>query len=149
MDLEYTKKAMIESGIPDSIAEYITVLNRSIVTLTDNDEVDESDSRLVLQNSDGSPNPNLTPKEYESLQDLSESELREKGYSLKKEKGVPQGASTSCGLSTLNLKELYLRYPDRLVGYADDGITTPKSCVEDPMISVPSAGVYINDEKSH
>ena len=155
----------MEIGVPLGIAEYLTKLNQSIVKLKSSDErddlVDETNDRMVLLNPDGTLNPNL-PDEVKmlfvnmDLAELKEDTLEEtssigqligKGYSLVKRIGIAQGGAISCGISTLNLKELYARYP-HLEMYADDGLYFPKKAGETPNLEVPLAGVSQALEKS-
>jgi hypothetical protein len=62
-------------------------------------------------------------------------------------KGVPQGASTSCGLSILNLDKLFDRHKSLLM-YADDGIIFPESEEEVELLDVEEAGVVKAEHKS-
>ena len=48
VDLSYNQQEMLVSGIPESISEYLTTLNKSIVKLKEEDEVDESEHRMVI-----------------------------------------------------------------------------------------------------
>lgn len=147
VDLAYLKDKLIESGIPQDVSEYLTVLNRSLVVLKSEDLIPEP-HREIIFNSDGTPNPNL-PEDVRSriLKDPTFVEiLRKRGFNEIVTKGVPQGASTSCGLATYNLKELFKRY-DELIMYADDGIL----CRQDPStpdFSIEKAGVYQEPAKS-
>lgn len=61
--------------------------------------------------------------------------------------GVPQGASTSCGLATLNLKELFQKYLEDLSMYADDGCLCSESS-DTPSFTIEKAGVYQEHDKS-
>nr|CAB40817.1 unnamed protein product [Neurospora intermedia] len=147
VDLAYLKDKLMESGIPQDISEYLTVLNRSLVVLTSEDKIPEP-HRDVIFNSDGTPNPNL-PKDVQGriLKDPDFVEiLRRRGFTDIATNGVPQGASTSCGLATYNVKELFKRY-DELIMYADDGIL----CRQDPStpdFSIEEAGVVQEPAKS-
>lgn len=147
MELDYLKDKLMESGIPQDISEYLTVLNRSLVILSSEDKIPEP-HRDVIFNSDGTPNPNL-PKDVQGRiqKDPNFVEiLRRRGFTDIATKGVPQGASTSCGLATYNLKELFKRY-DELIMYADDGIL----CRQDPStpdFSIEEAGVHQEPAKS-
>lgn len=157
VDLIYNRERMVEIGIPDHVADYLYTLNKSIVKLPwseKEDQLDESDSRMVLFNSDWSINENLPKKVARSLegQNLNpkDSEIVKgylaKGYELQKEIGVPQGAGTSCGLATLNLKGVFEKVQG-LIMYSDDGLTM-NSIPERPDINIPEAGVVQNDSKS-
>jgi len=147
VELDYLKEKLIETGIPQDISEYLTVLNRSLVVLNSEDKIPEP-HRNVIYNSDGTPNPNLPKDIQEKL--VKEPNFKEKlkgiGFSEIATKGVPQGASTSCGLATYNLKELFIRYED-LIMYADDGLL----CREDsdtPDFTIKEAGVFQEPGKS-
>jgi hypothetical protein len=142
---------MIESGIPNEISKYLMDLNKSIVKLGKEDLLDESDNRKVIYNNDGSLNPNFDKDEMKKINQNPDKEidkLIKEGYIETRLRGVPQGAPTSCGLSTLNLKELFKNYKDNLIMYADDGIVFPQTCDEDPKISVKEAGIEQSLEKS-
>lgn len=142
------KSRMIESGIPQEISEYLIQVNRSIVKLRDEDLLDEP-HRHVLFNPDGSINPNL-PKEIKDrlISDPeSKKDYIERGYSEYATIGVPQGAATSCGLATLNLKELFIEYKDDLTMYADDGVLSRED-TETPSFTIEKAGVHQEPEKS-
>lgn len=155
-------EALISMGVPENIAKYMKRLNQSIVKLrTDGDLVDESSDRLVLLNPDGSVNPNLPYELKHHLEsmdignrDLNSatsqdfiSELISQGFELVKSRGIAQGGATSCGISTLNLKQLFERFPT-LSMYADDGVLFAEDANKIPDLSVPSAGVHQSMEKS-
>lgn len=74
--------------------------------------------------------------------------LAKEGYSPVKSTGIAQGASTSCGLSLLNLKELNERFKDNISMYADDGLIFPEDASENPNLTVKEAGIEQNLEKS-
>lgn len=81
--------------------------------------MDETIHRRIVWNTDGSPNPNLALDTRRKLcacvhcgsdpglRVMEEKRLLDQGFAFKQEKGVPQGASTSCGLSILNLGNLF------------------------------------------
>jgi len=149
VDLMYTKKRMIEMGIPEGISEYVYKMQRSIVELEEKDEVDESQHRKVIFDTDGTINQNLTQEEKDDLTVITEEKISKyisKGYTKFREKGVPQGAATSCGLSTINLEGVVSRN-ENIILYADDGLVFPTS-PEVPMIEDQEAGVWLNSEKS-
>lgn len=148
VSLEYLKNRMMEIGIPAEISEYLTTLNRSLVKLKKEDLLLEP-HRMVLFDSDGSINENL-PRNVKLILRASESldSLLEKGYVQKADVGVPQGAATSCALSTLNLKELFIRHPN-LSMYADDGIDFPANSLNTPGLTVKEAGVLQAPKKSY
>ena len=165
VDLEYNRQVLTEIGLPEEFAQYLKEINQSIVKLsTAGDLVDETSDRKVLLNTDGTLNQNLPKELIEEFQrllskkdryEVSEvessslgKELQRNGYVVKKTKGIAQGGATSCGISTLNLKELFTRYPS-LIMYADDGLLLPDSLVGfTPNLSVPAAGVDQALEKS-
>jgi len=157
VDLNYNRKRMQEIGIPEEISEYLYRLNKSIVKLNrpeNKDELDESRDRKVIWNSDGGVNPNLSKREKKILEEAPESEkaeliveLKARGYKEEIEKGVPQGAATSCGLSTLNLNSLFERMR-KLTMYADDGLSFPKGGIE-VKATDREAGIEEADNKSH
>lgn len=153
VNLLYMKKRMEEMEIPTSISNRLYKINQSIVLLQEEDKVDENLVRKVVYNTDGTLNPNLPTYLVEKLTDPATSEetlndlLVNQGYTEKIEIGVPQGASTSCGLATLNLKELFEKN-DGLVMYADDGICFPNNSEEIPDCNAKLAGVTQSLEKS-
>jgi hypothetical protein len=63
-------------------------------------------------------------------------------------KGVPQGAPTSCSLSTLALRNLERN--KSILFYADDVIYFPSSSTDDPVKDLESKdlGLEVNEEKS-
>lgn len=67
-----------------------------------------------------------------------------------KEKGVPQGAATSCSLSTINLHKLLVEESKNSVGYADDGLIFPSDPNIDPVkyLEERTGGVEVNETKS-
>lgn len=152
VDLEYNRNRLLELGVPASIANHFLALNKSLVKLTDDDKMDESDTRMVIFNTDMTLNENLSKdmlQDLEGVKDLEDQAIKkylDQGYKLQTVKGVPQGAATSCGLSTLNLDQLYKNNPG-LIMYADDGLAFPSS-VEEPPLSCEAAGVTQNHEKS-
>jgi len=129
-------------GIPEGISEYVYKMQRSIVELEEKDEVDESQHRKVIFDTDGTINQNLTQEEKDDLTVITEEKISKyisKGYTKFREKGVPQGAATSCGLSTINLEGVVSRN-ENIILYADDGLVFPTS-PEVPMIEDQEAGV--------
>lgn len=118
--------------------------------------MDESADRKVLLNTDDSINENLPKDIIQNLKNIPNSDLNEtnqfvdsllkKNYVLKKHKGVPQGASTSCGLATLNIEDLF-REDENLIGYSDDGVKAT-NLNEVPNLDIKPAGVAVNLNKS-
>lgn len=153
VDLDYSNQRLKSLGVPESISNYITQMNKSIVKLTEEDKMEEDSHRFVLYNPDNSINPNLTPSLITELKLGVPSrkrliELENEGYRRYRTFGVPQGASTSCGLSTLNLDELFRTLKD-LVMYADDGICFPDKMSVTPNVSCDLAGIVHNPDKSY
>lgn len=150
--LDYIRKRLIGIGVPEPISDYLHSLNKSIVQLASKDEMDETEHRQVLFNTDWTLNPNLDRKVLEDLSGASADsdkviEYLSKGYSLTQLRGVPQGAPTSCGLATLNLDWLFRRFRGVLM-YADDGLIFPESSDGKPDLTHEEAGVSQSDEKS-
>lgn len=146
MDLRYNEEKLKALGIPPEVAAYLRALNESLVKIKGEALLDESANVKVLENSDGTPNPN-----HGSL--FSEEGARwlveKEGWSRRKKSGVPQGAATSCSLSTVSLRELFEeRFPGRLTMYADDGVCFPENGKEDPDLSIPAGGILKSEEKS-
>ncbi len=152
VDLLHNRRRLIESGIPTYISNYLYTLNQSIVKLTPHDKIDESSYREVLYDSDWTLNPNLEKSMLEDLKGenpQSSSKVKkyiEEGFKLQRTRGVPQGASTSCGVSTLNLIGLFNKI-ENLIMYADDGIVLPEK-EETPKLTDIPAGIEQNIEKS-
>jgi hypothetical protein len=138
---------MKSTGIPDTISDLLTLQNRSIVKLTDHDEIEEP-HRKVIFNCDGNVNPNLKVNLQEEIRNkpIVETKLLEQGYTKYVEVGVPQGASTSCGLATYNLNELFKRSKN-LTMYSDDGLDFPIT-TEQPNLTIEEAGVHQELSKS-
>jgi hypothetical protein len=67
-----------------------------------------------------------------------------------KKVGVPQGAPTSCSLSTLALRWLERLHPGKLLFYADDIILFPEHADSHPpdVLNNPKYGIICNEEKS-
>lgn len=65
-----------------------------------------------------------------------------------KDRGVPQGAPTSCSLSTLALRRLESNY--EILFYADDVIYFPQNSTSNPVktLTSPKFGLEVNEEKS-
>jgi len=65
-----------------------------------------------------------------------------------KDRGVPQGAPTSCSLSTLALRRLESNH--EILFYADDVIYFPQNSTSNPikMLTSPKFGLEVNEEKS-
>lgn len=146
VDIQYNYKTLKKQGVPEEIAVYLKTLNQSIVKLASEDLMDESGHRKVIYNSDGSKNPNLG--KIDLTRDCVKHLIENEGYELYRSKGVPQGAPTSCGLSTYNLLDLFKKWYGRLVMYADDGLAFPKLSLESPKLDVPEAGVLVQHSKS-
>jgi hypothetical protein len=65
-----------------------------------------------------------------------------------KSEGVPQGAPTSCSLSTISLRGIERKYD--ILAYADDIIYFPKSSDVDPIkdLSSDQLGLKVKESKS-
>jgi len=65
-----------------------------------------------------------------------------------KDRGVPQGAPTSCSLSTLALRRLESNH--EILFYADDVIYFPQNSTSNPvkMLTSSKFGLEVNEEKS-
>lgn len=156
VNLDYNKGELASRHFPTNVQEFLLKMNQSIVTLTSEDLLDESDNRKIILNSDNSLNPNLPASVKKELGNLDLEDIKKaaltqtllsEGYSLHKKVGVPQGAATSCSLSILNLTHLFTKFPG-IVMYADDGLVFPKSCTIEPNLDNPEAGIYQNQSKS-
>lgn len=154
--MDYNKGELASRHFPTNVQEFLLKMNQSIVTLTSEDLLDESDNRKIILNSDNSLNPNLPASVKKELGNLDLEDIKKaaltqtllsEGYSLHKKVGVPQGAATSCSLSILNLTHLFTKFPG-IVMYADDGLVFPKSCTIEPNLDNPEAGIYQNQSKS-
>lgn len=159
-------------GYPEHVVQLLDKLNKSVVKLKDKDEIEEP-SRNVLLNSStqytdhviqalkkkGHTPPFLELYEYgEDFYYLYEQESGSE-KELTKTKGVPQGAPTSCSLSTLSIDiitnqnrlKLVIKYKDTVVVmYADDGIIFANSleAIEEIKQLFAKQGVPIKEEKS-
>lgn len=153
-----------ELGVPHWVCQRILKLNQSITKLTQSDKLDESGDRHVFLTSNNLPNPNLNAElkaQISSrLNTLSEkdldkvdfeellSDLLPAGWEIHRSRGVPQGAATSCGVSTVNLHYVWKRLGRSLVMYADDGLVFPSSPSDIKKLSDPSRGIEVNESKS-
>lgn len=168
VNLDYNYETLIRIyGMPEKQAAMFRELNRSIVQLPKDpkeDKLQESDREVAFQADGHSLNPNApwtsVPPEFfgvywnyglslgpSPLANLGRVSAKFAGYSSKV-KGVPQGAATSCGLSTINLEGLWRHWKDRLVMYADDGLVFPESSVTEPRVWDIRAGVKVSPSKS-
>jgi hypothetical protein len=164
VDLRYNCARMKGIGVPEEMADYLYKLNQSIVGLRGcgwggEDKVDETIHRRIVWNTDGSPNPNLALDTRRKLcacvhcgsdpglRVMEEKRLLDQGFAFKQEKGVPQGASTSCGLSILNLGNLFSWNPGMIM-YADDGLVFPNSADDNIRLTYERAGIVKAEHKS-
>lgn len=156
VNLEYNERMQKEAGIPERIRKYLHQMTKSIVQLdhcmSTGDHLDESYNREIVWNAGGNPNPNLPLEVQEALKkeetrEETEEELLGKGYKRYQDSGVPQGVSTSCGLSILNLKGLFERLR-RLLMYADDGLEFPDKGRGTGVIGKDGSGVEKAEDKS-
>jgi len=164
VNLKENSRLLSKLGVPEEIVLFIESLNRSITKLEARDELPEDKDRKVLLTSEGAPNPNLpediqesiinlwrgmTPEGREWLQSSNElKEILPEGWTVFKEVGVPQGASTSCGLATVNLHYLWKRLGNMLLMYADDGLVFPRTESDIAKIKDEARGVEMNPSKS-
>lgn len=163
---ENAKILTTELGIPSSYATYFWLLNRSITKLRDEDRLLEDRDRKVLLTSTNTVNTNLPPGmrsrvqeilkqigDYESL-DLSQepvlNQLLQPGWTVYAERGVPQGAATSCGLATISLHYIWEKWGNQLLMYADDGLLFPSKIINSgsPEMGDLQRGISQNVEKS-
>lgn len=172
VSLEFMYKVLVRDyGYPRSVAAFLRKLNRSIPKLAKVDLMKEPDRDLALT-ADLEINPNRSDllkdplgglRDFSGVWSLPAHHLLEqleaeglvevvstpsgRGW---KEFGIPQGAGTSCGLSTVNLERLWNDQGLNMdmVMYADDGIVFPKSSETEPVIEDVEAGIYQNREKS-
>ena len=102
-----------ELKVPKRVADYLTSINRSVTNLQKEDLLDESNDRKVLLTPSGKANPNLPTELKAKVERVLEERgcskehlsylLPDDGWTLYREVGVPQGAGTSCCLSTISL----------------------------------------------
>jgi hypothetical protein len=179
VNLEWITAVLTKNySMPGRHAAFFRKLNRSIVKLCAEDKVMEPD-RSLIYTADLAPNPNARPQAISSgpfkimdssrllagvFYGLDSFGLAVSGFirtSLGwKENGVPQGAATSCSLSTIALDSI--TSPDvlsrsfdgescpKVVMYADDGIIFAQN--EEDVNRVLSlfkpSGVSVNESKS-
>jgi hypothetical protein len=184
VSLEYITKLLTKVfNLPRKEAAFFRKLNRSIVRLCAVDKIDEPD-RALKYTANLQPNPNLKrapvgldpnwdgviPPELDlSGRNRRPAVLEVDGFELVgaskpglgwKENGVPQGAATSCSLSTIALDSV--TSPDELsrslggasglsvVMYADDGIIFAQNeeDVNRALSLFNPTGVSVNESKS-
>jgi len=141
-----------EYNLPPFAVDFFRQLNRSIVVLRDVDLLPEPDRQWVT----GNPNSDPRREYYERIW----AEKFQTGYHLKhKRNGVPQGAATSCSLSTLGIS--HMTESDRLISlsgvldgsvtmYADDGLIflSREEDLDLILRQFSLSGVSVNAEKS-
>lgn len=155
--------------LPESEAIWIRMINQSIPALpTSNPQEDPLTEieRLIPLKADGMPNeqsiwaqdpegllsgfgywsnwPVLAP-EFDEVGTLSWMMMTQ---SMVKDRGVPQGAPTSCSIATLALR--FIENKLDVIIYADDVIYFPKDSSQDPawVLEDSSMGIRVNKEKS-
>jgi len=156
-----------EMNLPEREAIFIRTLNQSLVKLPEKDKMEEPD-RMIPLHSSGMPNLD-SPQNSEDMDKLMDSlgawgfpmpsdNIEDMGnlswmlmtQSLVKDRGVPQGAPTSCTLATLSLR--FIEDKRDVVIYADDIIFFPNKLESehDPawVLEDSSMGVRCNKEKS-
>lgn len=176
VDLSFlAKECERELGMPKETAEWFMQMNQSIVRLSDFDELDETSERRPILTGEGGINPN--PRKDFEFYSETEADWDKPGFAeafalfaemyggpgmkVRKERGVPQGAATSCSLSTICLSkvtnmseqrrlELGLSASAKIVMYADDGLIFGSSEDEIRKLKdeLASCRVPINEEKS-
>lgn len=166
---EIEKLLTSELKVPRHIAEYLTKLNQSITILTKEDKLNEDNDRKVLLTPSNMPNPNLDKEVKSKIENIvsskqkltgdervnlkfSEEELKSilpnSEWKVYRTHGVPQGAGTSCSLSTISLAYLWKSFKKRLTMYADDGLAFPKFLKDIVKLTDKERGVEPNNEKS-
>jgi len=163
VDLELIRSRLKENyGISENFSNLFRDLNRSLVKLTSFDQIPEPDRKPILSgvndfnfNFDFS-NSSLQPRNTSGKTlEQHENYLGELISPLYKMFGVPQGASTSCSLSTLSLEhvtnsqELSNRNIKTIM-YADDGLIfgNSEADVKEVLKLLPISGSSVSAEKS-
>lgn len=159
VNLAEMERIMIsELGFPRYIAKYLTKLNRSITTLCKEDKLNEDNDRKVFLTPSGKVNPNLEEEMRKKIEDEMsrdnfkiddlKSILPNSEWKIYRTHGVPQGAGTSCSLSTISLWYVFKRLKDIVTMFADDGICFPKKAEDIKYINDKKRGVKQNSDKS-
>lgn len=173
-----------DSSTPEETVEWFAKLNRSIPKLLEKDPIPEPD-RGVMFTATGDVSPSqsdenakwfkfltsslgLGPAEIVQLQGMKLTHLSHsspkgpnddpESVSILKEKGVPQGAATSCGLSILALSHITdplalcnsAKVEASIVMYADDGLIflEREEDLDAVLNQFEKAGVHVNESKS-
>ncbi len=111
VNLKYNKEMLKEDlEMPEDLADFFYRLNQSIPKLGEDPSQDllEEPVRKIIFKSSGELNPENPllkgkTKEDPEVKEIIRTTPEDLHY---KQEGVPQGAATSCGLATLNLKHL-------------------------------------------
>jgi len=156
-----------ELNVPEREAIFIRTLNQSLVKLGEKDKMEEPD-RMIPLHSSGLPNldspqnsddmdklmENLEmwgfPMPSDNIEDMGNLSWMLMTQSMVKDRGVPQGAPTSCSLATLALR--FIEDKRDVVIYADDIIFFPNKLESehDPawVLEDSSMGIRCNKDKS-
>ena len=147
-----------EYKFPRHIARYLTKLNQSITVLTKDDKLNEDNDRKVLLTPSNLVNPNLEENMKRKVEEIISREgfqerdlkhlLPDSSWRIHRTHGVPQGAGTSCSLSTISLSKLWVRLKGKLLMYADDGLAFVKKLIEIRLLNDLKRGVKMNPDKS-
>jgi hypothetical protein len=142
VNLEWLRRVSVRDfRWPADVATWFQRLNRSIPVLTPVDKIPEADRKWVM----GNPNKSTEREHWEGIW----AEKFQSSYHLKwKREGVPQGAATSCSLSTMAISPVTMM--ESVVMYADDGMAFLKSELDlrEILIGFYDAGVELNELKS-
>jgi hypothetical protein len=142
VNLEWLRRVSVRDlGWPAEVANWFQRLNRSIPVLTSVDKIPEADRKWVM----GNPNQSAERERWEGIW----ADKFQSSYHLKwKREGVPQGAATSCGLSTIAISPVTAM--ESVVMYADDGMAFLRSELDlrEILIGFYDAGVELNEAKS-
>lgn len=167
-----------ELNMPEAQAEWFMKLNQAVPKLTEEDKIEEKD-RGVMFLPTGAVSPTQTASNTqwynfmakslglelneETMKVLSGMELthlslsspegspQPSKVSILKKEGVPQGAATSCGLSTIPLSSVTNRTlkSGTVSMYADDGLLfSPNQETEEIRAKFEEVGSPINEAKS-
>jgi len=156
-----------EMNLPEREAIFIRTLNQSLVKLPEKDLIEEPD-RMIPLHSSGLPNLDSPqnsddmdklmnsleawgfPMPSDNIEDMGNLSWMLMTQTMVKDRGVPQGAPTSCSLATLALR--FIEEKRDVVIYADDIIFFPNKLESehDPawVLEDSSMGVRCNKEKS-
>jgi hypothetical protein len=171
VNLDYIYKEMWQRlGLPKDYCAFLRKMNRSIVRLPEKDMIEEPERTLGLT-ADLKLNPNL-PKGTARIDQIEidddlimieivKTDLKPTDELVEptgkvvggwKEKGVPQGCPTSCGLSTIALDKITTNpiKEGKVVMYADDGLIFGKTeeAIEEVKKLFEPTKIQLNKSKS-